>query len=354
MTGCAVTIKRTNKQLWVGFVAVTALALAGAARIGAQAPPNIRALTEPWPETVVVDGIEILPVLKNVYMLVGAGANVTIDIGDEGVVMVDSGSAGKAKNLQNAVRRLTRKPLRYLINTAPDPDKVSGNAAMVAWSGGVIVTDGNTANPAPQNGRSPNVGAILISHENTFNRLIEGSKDQEALKGDGLPSSTFFTARKDFNANDEAVQVFHEPRAHTDGDVMVFFRGSDVVHAGEIFRTDQFPLIDLQRGGSIEGLLGGLNHLLDIAIPKRNQMGGTRIVPAYGRIANEADVLEYRDMLTIIRDRVQSLIEKKATLAQVQAAGVALEYDQYGKNPKWTTEMFVEAVYNSLNSLKKK
>jgi hypothetical protein len=144
------------------------------------------------------------------------------------------------------------------------------------------------------------------------------------------------------------VQLFFEPNAHTDGDLMVFFRGSDVVHAGEIFRTDQFPVVDLARGGSINGVLGGLNHLLEITVPQRNQMGGTRVVPAYGHIGNEADVLEYRDMVTIIRDRVQSLIEKKQTLAQVKAAGVALEYQQYGKNPRWTTDMFVEAVYNSL------
>lgn len=188
----------------------------------------------------------------------------------------------------------------------------------------------------------------MIAHEATYNRLIQGGNGLAALTGDGLPESTFFTPRKDIWANDEAVQLFFAPSAHTDGDLMVFFRGSEVVHAGEIYRTDQFPLVDLARGGSINGVLGGLNHLLEIAVPQRNQMGGTRIVPAYGRISNEADVLEYRDMLTIIRDRVQVLIEKKATLAQVKAAGVALEYQHYGRNARWNTDMFVEAVYNSL------
>jgi len=326
----------------------TSVAL-GAVVVHAQTAPFIRALNEPWPETVVVDGIEIVPVLKNVYALFGGGATVTVAIGDEGVVMVDTGAAGNAAKIQNAVRRLTRKPLRYLLNTSPDADKVGGNAEMVKWAGG---TNGPQAGAGGQgfgqNGRSPNVGTAFIAHENAYNRMLSGSKDLPALTGDALPDSTFFTARKDFSANDEAVQVFSEPNAHTDGDVIVFFRGSDVVHAGEIFRTDQFPLIDLERGGSINGLLAGLTHLLEIAVPKRNQMGGTRIVPAYGRIGNEADVLEYRDMLTIIRDRVQTLIGKNAPLAQVKAAGVALEYQQYGKNPKWTTDMFVEAVYNSL------
>ena len=342
-----VNTKKVLVGLQLGAVAV--LVVAGMASLRAQQSPMVRALTEPWPEEVVVDGIEILPVRKNVYMLAGGGANVTIGFGDEGVVMVDTGSAGNATKIQNAVRRLTRKPLRYLINTAPDADKVGGNADMVRWAGG---TNGPQAGAGGagfgQANRSPNVGTAFIAHEAAYNRMIAGGNGLTALTGEALPDSTFFTPRKDIWANDEAVQIFFEPNAHTDGDVTVFFRGSDVVHAGEIFRTDQFPLIDLARGGSVSGLLAGLNHLLELAVPQRNQMGGTRIVPAYGRIANEADVLEYRDMTTIIRDRVQALIDKKATLAQVQAAGVALEYQHYGHNPRWTTDMFVEAVYNSL------
>jgi cyclase len=322
---------------------------AAAVSLGAQQAPMTRALTEPWPETLVVDGIEVLHVRHAVYMLVGGGANVSVAIGDEGVVMVDTGAPGNATKLQNAVRRLTRKPLRYLINTAPDADKVGGNADMVRWAGG---TNGPQAAAGGQgfgqNGRSPNVGTAFIAHEAAYNRMIGGGNGLTALTGDALPDSTFFTARKDIWANDEAIQIFFAPSAHTDGDLMVFFRGSEVVHAGEVFRTDQFPLIDLARGGSIDGVLGGLNHLLEIAVPQRNQMGGTRIVPAYGRISNEADVLEYRDMVTIVRDRVQALIEKKATLDQVRAAGVAFEYQQYGRNPRWTTDMFVEAIYNSL------
>jgi glyoxylase-like metal-dependent hydrolase (beta-lactamase superfamily II) len=338
---------RLLRRACVGAV-VTAV-LGAVATLGAQVAPMVRAMTEPWPEQLVVDGIEILPVRGSVYMLVGGGANVSVAIGDEGVVMVDSGSAGNASKLQNAVRRLTRKPLRYLITTAPDPDKVGGNADMVKWAGG---TSGPQAAAGGQgfgqNGRSPNVGTGVIAHEAAYNRMISGGNGLTALTGDGLPDSTFFTPRKDIWANDEAVQLFFAPNAHTDGDLMVFFRGSEVVHAGEVYRTDQFPLVDLARGGSINGVLGGLNHLLEIAVPQRNQMGGTRIVPAYGRISNEADVLEYRDMLTIIRNRVQALIEKKATLAQVKAAGVALEYQHYGRNARWNTDMFVEAVYNSL------
>jgi glyoxylase-like metal-dependent hydrolase (beta-lactamase superfamily II) len=334
----------TNLLRKVQVCAIACAVAGGVMTVGAQVVPNVRALTEEWPETVIVDGIEILPVLKNVYMLVGGGANVTVGIGNEGVVMIDTGAPGNSAKIQNAVRRLTRKPLRFLINSSADRDKVGGNAEMVRWAGG---TNGPQAGAAA--GRSPNVGTAFVAHEASYNRMIAGSKEMPALTGEALPDSTFFTPRKDMYANGEPLQIFHEPNAHTDGDVIVFFRGSDVVHAGEIFRTDQFPLIDRERGGSIDGILGGLNHLLEIAVPERNQMGGTRIVPAYGHIGNEADVLEYRDMLTIIRDRVQALIDKGQTATQVRAAGVALEYQGlYGRNPNWTTDMFVDAVYNSL------
>ena len=334
-----------SKMLRTAQVCLVVCALGfGMATVSAQVVPTIRALTEDWPETITVDGIEILPVLKNVYMLVGGGANVTIGFGDEGVVMVDTGAAGQATKLQNAVRRLTRRPLRYLINSSSDADKIGGNGEMVRWAGG---TSGPQAGQG--GGRPPNVGTAVIAHENAYNRMINGSPGLAALTGDALPESTFFTPRKDIYANGEPIQLFHTPSAHADGDVIVFFRGSDVVHAGEVFRTDQYPFIDLTRGGSINGELGALNMLLDITVPQRNQMGGTRVVPSYGRISNEADVLEYRDMLTIIRDRVKAMVDKGQTLAQVRAAKVALEYDgYYGTNRTWTGDMFLEAVYNSL------
>lgn len=333
--------KSLLRRAQVGIIACAVLG--GVATVGAQVVPNVRALTEEWPETLVVDGIEILPVLKNVYMLVGGGANVTVQIGDEGVVMVDAGSAGNATKLQNAVRRLTRKPLRYLVNSAADADKVGGNGDMVKWAGGTNGPQAGAGN------RNPNVGTAFIGFEAAYNRMLTGSKGLAPLTGQALPDSTFFTPRKDIYANGEPIIISHMPAAHTDGDLFVFFRGSDVVHTGEIFRTDQFPLIDLERGGSIDGELAALTELLEITVPQRNQMGGTRVVPAYGHIGNEADVLEYRDMLTIIRTRVQGLIDKGQTLQQVKAAGVALEYaGSYGKNPNWTGDMFIEAVYNSL------
>ena len=321
------------------------LACVLASPAAAQQNPVVRALTEPWPEIVEVEGIEILHVLDNVYMLVGGGANVTVAFGDEGLVMVDTGAAGNAERLQAAVRHLTDQPLRALIISSPDADKVGNNAAMVEWAGGIqSAVGGGTGANANQNS-----GTTFVAHESVFTRLLLGTDGLPPQTGNALPASTFFTARKDSYINGQPVQVFHAPNAHTDGDVIVFFRGSDVIHAGAIYRSDQFPVIDLERGGSINGLIDGLNHLLELMVPQRNQMGGTRVVPGHGRIGNEADVLEYRDMVTIIRDRVQSLIADGASLEQVLGAGVALEYQQYGTNPEWSTDMFVTAVYESLS-----
>jgi cyclase len=318
----------------------------------AQQPAALAAQRAEWFRPLNVEGIEVLPVQKNVYVLVGAGGNVTIQVGEEGVAMVDSGASGQTEKILAAVRAVTRRPVRFLINTNADPDHVGGNGAIVKASGGfrgpsVEGAPGGTG-PRPQN-----VGVVTIAHENASNRMGAGSKVLPALTGDALPASTFFTPHKDFFSNGEPVQVLHQPNAHTDGDVIVFFRGADVVSAGDVFRTDRYPVIDAAQGGTIRGELDALNSILDITVPERNQMGGTRVVPGHGRICNEADVLEYRDMVTIIRDRVQDMVKKGMTLQQVKAARPTLEYDGlYGTQKEWTGDMFLEAVYADLGRKK--
>lgn len=313
--------------------------------LGAQQVPTIRALTEPWPEIVKVSGIEIVHVQKNVYMLVGGGAHVTAAIGDEGVFLVDSGGLGQGDKIAAAVRHLTNKRLRFLANTSPDADHAGGNAEIVKAAGGVAGLNG------PNGGAQgrPNFGIMTFAHQNAVDRLITGTPNFPGLQGDAVPDSTFVGARKDYYAIGEAVQFFFEPHAHTDGDIIVFFRGSDVISAGEIFRTDSYPVIDVARGGSYQGELDALNMILDLAVPERNQMGGTRVVPARGRLCNEADVLEYRDMLTIIRNRVRAMVDKRMTLNQVKQAHPTLEYDGiYGKK-EVTGDMLVEIAYNEMS-----
>jgi glyoxylase-like metal-dependent hydrolase (beta-lactamase superfamily II) len=160
--------------------------------------------------------------------------------------------------------------------------------------------------------------------------------------------STFFTPRKDFYANGEPVEVLFQPNAHTDGDVLVFFRGSDVVSAGDIFRTDSYPVIDAAKGGTIQGELDALNTILEIAIPERNQMGGTRVIPGHGRISNETDLVDYRDMLTIIRDRVRGMVGEEMTLEQVKAARPTLEYDGLYSSSEMSGGRLVEVIYAEL------
>ncbi len=335
-------------------IAACAAIVACAASLAAQQPPVIRALTEPWPTTEKIEGVEIVPVLKHVYMLVGAGANVTVQIGDQGVTLVDSGSAGRTTALVAAVRHLTSKPLRYLINTGPDADHVSGNAAIVSAAGGILGwaatgAGGGRGGPAP----NLNVGIMTVSHENASHRLSRGAPGLPALTGDAIPESTFFTRRKDLYINGEPIELRWQPDAHTDGDIFVFFRGSDVVSVGDVYLPDSYPHIDLARGGSVQGEIDALNAIIDITVPERNQMGGTRVVPGHGRLANEADVVEYRDMMTIVRDRVRDMLKKGMTVEQVKAAQPTLEYDGiYGTDKNWTGQMFIETLYRDLSQKK--
>jgi cyclase len=341
-----------RNQLLAGLGAIAfagTAAVFGAATVRAQQVPLVRALTEGWPQTVKVEGIELLPVRKDTYALIGGGANVTIQFGDEGVVIVDSGARGKAASLLAAIRQLTPRPIRYLINTNGDADHVAGNGEIVKAAGGI-------AGPSPAGGggqAAQNLGIRTIAHENAVKEMIAGTKELAALTGDAVPDSTFFTPRKDIFANGQGIELLAQPASHTDGDLFVYFRRSDVVSAGDIYGTESYPRIEVSRGGSINGELDALNTLLEITIPERNQMGGTLVVPGHGRVSNEADVLEYRDMLTIIRDRVQEMLKKGMTLQQVKAARPALEYDPlYGTDKTWTGEMFLEAVYRDLGQKK--
>jgi len=324
-----------------------ALAAAAVVPVSAQKSPLMKALTEEWPEIVKVDGIEIVHVQKNIYMLVGGGANVTVQIGDEGVFLVDAGGPGQGDKIVAAVRHLTRKPLRFLVNTGAGADRIGGNAAIVAAAGGLT---GPVADAA---GRSENTGILTVAHENTVSWMTAGSPGLAPLSGDALPLQTFVEAKKDFYANGEAVLILHQPDARTDGDVIVFFRGTDVISTGDLFRTDSYPVIDPAKGGTIQGELDALNVLLDLAVPERNQMGGTRVVPGHGWVCNEADVLEYRDMLTIIRDRVRDMVKQNMTLEQVKAAHPTLEYDGiYGGNKEMTGNRLLEVIYHDLTQKK--
>ena len=274
----------------------------------------------------------LLPVQGNTYMLAGAGGNTTLQVGKDGVLVVDTQYAEMAPKILSEIRKLSDKPIVWMVNTHIDQDHSGGNAALAKL------------------GRGPGPRPRIIAHENVLNRMTERLPNQPPVPDEALPDDEYGTPQKDLFFNGEAVVIYHMPRAHTDGDSIVFFRRSDVVSVGDIFTPDQWPAIDLARGGSVEGTLDALNYILTLTVPERYQDGGTLVVPGHGRISNEADVVEYRNMLTIVRDRVQDLLKKGMTLEQVKAARPARDYEtEYSERGQWTKDMFVEAVYRSLN-----
>jgi cyclase len=334
---------RTITKGLLAAAALGAVAMVTAPRVAGQMPVGLVALDPP--AYLNVAGLDVLPVQGQVHMVAGLERNVTVQVGWEGVMLVDTGGPGETGRLLEAVAALTPLPVRFIVNTHADANTVGGNAAIVEAGGGT-----RGPRPAVMGGRggNQNAGVQIVSHENTLLHMIQGN-GMAALSGDALPASVFFGAKKEFFANGEPVQVLHVPAAHTDGDVMVFFRESDVISTGDVYNTTRYPEIDLARGGSIQGVLDALNLVVDLAIPERNQMGGTRVIPGDGRLSNESDVVEYRDMATIIRDRVRRMVDEGRSLAEIQASNVSLEYDGlYGADPDWTREMFLEAVYRGV------
>jgi glyoxylase-like metal-dependent hydrolase (beta-lactamase superfamily II) len=286
--------------------------------------------------------VQVLHAQGQVYMLVGAGGNLTVQIGDEGVLVVDTGLAGTSDQVLARIRQLTDRPIRIVINTHGHPDHTGNNEAVARagqWFG--VNAPGNSGDLPP--------GARVLAHENVLVRMSAPPGTAQPTPPGAWPTETFFGQRKEIFFNDEAIQLIHQP-GHTDGDVLVFFRRSDVVSTGDLFSTLTYPVIDVENGGSVQGVVDALNRILDVTIPKDKAEGGTYVVPGHGRLSDEADVVEYRDMLTIVRDRVQDLMAKGMTLAQIKAAGPTRDYDgRYGSaSGPWTTEAFVEAVYRDL------
>jgi glyoxylase-like metal-dependent hydrolase (beta-lactamase superfamily II) len=284
----------------------------------------------------------------NVWLINAGFVNVAAQIGPDGVLVVDTGTEAMGEKIVAEIKRLAGdKPIRYIVNTHAHPDHVGGNV-IVAKAGKSIIA----GNFAPQAGAGAANVAKIFAHENTQLRMSESEGGQPAAPAAALPTDTFFTRRDDLYFNGEAVQLLHQPNAHTDGDIIVYFRKSDVIAAGDVYINTTFPVINLQQGGSINGLIAALNRIIEITVPKDKQEGGTYVIPGHGRLADEADVVEYMDLVTIIRDRIQDAIKKKMTLEQVKAARLVRDYEgRYGATQGfWTTDAFVEAVYKSLTT----
>ena len=278
--------------------------------------------------------IQVIPVQGNVYLLVGAGGNTTAQVGRDGVFLVDSQFAPMAEKILEALRPFTDGPLRYVVNTHMHPDHIGGNARFRQ------LAPGNSLEPFS-----------IIAHQNTLMRLVELERaDPDAVPEGALPLDSYDTETRDVHFNGEAVFVYHEPNAHTDGDSIVLFRESDVISTGDIFVPGGYPFVDVERGGSVQGLVDALNHILFLAVPANKQEGGTYVVPGHGRIADEADVVEYRDMVVIISERIQDMIDRGMSLAEVQGERPSRDYDtEFVNDDSFVTgDQFVEAIYQSL------
>ncbi len=329
------------------FIRSTAFAVALALSFGAAV------LARQRPATVAADpagagSIEVLQIRPNVYMLAGSGGNITVQFGADGAVVVDAGPVQQADAVVDAIRKLTGQPIRYVIDTSADADHVGANER-VSKAGRTLFQTNNPLGEGMTNGGA----AAILAAEKVLTRMSAPTGQASPFPTAAWPTETYNQRRKYMYLNGEGIEVLHQPAAHTDGDSVVFFRRSDVVAAGDVLDTTRFPVIDIARGGSVQGEIDALNRLVDLAIPSIplvSQDGGTYVVPGHGYLCDQLDVVDYRDMVTIVRDRVQSLIKDGRSLEQIKAARPTLGYTaRYGADSgSWTTSMFVEAVYASL------
>jgi glyoxylase-like metal-dependent hydrolase (beta-lactamase superfamily II) len=293
---------------------------------------------------------ETLPVRGQLSLISARNLNVLIQSGAQGLLVVDTMAGGMTDQLLAAIRALGGpRPIRYVINTHAHPEFTGGNLPVAA--AGAQLVAGNFAGQVGQRAVEGVVPqAFVVAHENVLRAMSAPTGSQPPSPFGAWPTDTFFQDEKTMYFNGEGIQLVHIPAASTDGDILVFFRSSDVIAAGDIYSTVAYPRIDIARGGTVNGVVEGLNRLIDLAISEQFTEGGTRIVPGRGRISDEFDVVEYRDMVTIVRDRVAAMIKKGQSLDQVKAARPTLDWEpRYGSTTgPWTTAMFIEAVYRSL------
>lgn len=327
-------------------VTLAALALLTTARVETQSARPAWAWKPPL--AGANDGqVHILPVRGRISMLLGAGGNITISAGSDGVMVVDAGTAPMTDQVLAAIRSIApRAIIRYVVNTSERDDFVGGNEK-IALAGNTIrfrvATDPRVSDALSKD------RASIISFVSIFERMSAPTGQVSKHPEDAWPDDTFSSTQKKLYFNDEPVLIIHNP-ANTDGNSIVHFRLDDVVSAGDLIDMTNYPYIDAQAGGSIDQIVEGLNRLLDLTVPDTKTELGTLVIPGHGRLIDQSDVAYYREMVGIIRDRIKDGIKRGQTLVQIRAAKPTLDYDpRFGHTTgTWTTDMFIEAAYRSL------
>jgi len=335
---------KTGKRIFTGGVTRWAVAAAlGLIGCGAAARAAEPASGE----------LDVVKVRPNFYMIAGAGANISVQIGEDGVVLVDAGSEAASDRVLAALRKVTELPARYIINTGADADHVGGNGKL-AKAGLTIFTNG-LGNSTFLNAMTNGGGAAILAHNSILTRMSAPTGKAAAFPVESWPTEAFFQKRWYVRMNDEPIEILHQPGGHSESDSFVFFRKSDVVAAGDVLDTTRFPVIDVAHGGSVQGEIDALNKLIELAIPPGPFIYkgiGTYVIPGHGRPCEQLDVVDYRDMVVIVRDVVADMIKQGMTLDQIKAAHPARPYETEYGTQEGSTSAFVDAVYKSLTAKK--
>lgn len=293
------------------------------------------------------DAIEVLRLRANFYMLAGGGSNIAVQTGPDGAVLVDAGTLAASDRVVAEIRKLTDQPIRFIINTGADADHVGGNGRLAKAGRSIFAMGTQPVGGEFARDMTNGFAASILATENVLLRVSAPTGKSSPLPNDTWPTETFSESRRSIYFNQEGIQIVRVPAAHSDADSIVFFRASDVIAAGDIIDTTRFPVIDIEKGGSIQGEIAALNQVVEMAVrpvPLVFAEGGTYVVPGHGRVFGQPDVVEYRDMLVIVRDIIQDLIQRGMTLEQIKAAAPAKGYaSQYGP-----ADALVTAIYQGL------
>jgi len=330
--------------------------------------------------------VHVMPVQGNVYMLIADGTNITASVGRDGIAIVNTGSAQMTDKVLTALSELAKsvvsppatntcfgancpgmpswsspyfnavvasprpaRPIRYIINTSAAPEHVGGNEKLAASANFRRAGGAGGFGSAV---REIGTAATIVAHDGVLTAMSTPADKAAAAPEAAWPVDTFFDDFYKLSeyVNGEPVILYHAKAANTDGDSFAFFRHSEVIAAGNLFSTISYPLVDTAKGGTIQGVIDGLNQILDLSVAEYRSQGGTWIVPGRGRLSDTADVASYRNMLVMIRDRIRDLKKQGKTLEQVKAARPTLDFDgRYGSTTgPWTTNMFIDAVFKTL------